>query len=81
MICEKCGKNIDKYKIRNFCSTKCYDNWRYVNNINGRKDKMRIVDNIRNNRKKYIKTLTADQLLDLIQNEEEYYDESINNNY
>ena len=64
IICKQCQKPTFNIKAKDFCSTKCYDKYRYVNNINGRKDKLKTITKLRKNRLDYIKNLTAQQLLE-----------------
>lgn len=63
-LCRQCLKKIDNIsKPKNFCSVKCYDKYRYDNNINGRKDKLRAIDKLKKQRSAYIKKLSAQELL------------------
>lgn len=67
-LCKQCGK-IKKRNKSDFCSSKCYDKYRYVNNINGRKDKLEVIEKLRKNRRHYIKNLSTTQLIQEIESE------------
>ena len=67
IICKQCQKPTFNIKAKDFCSIKCYDRHRYVNNINGRRDKMKTIMKLRKNRLEYIKKLSAQQLLEEVQ--------------